>query len=111
MLELQEQYTAFSLGGIWRMAALRGRHSAGGLTRMEGPGRLPSMTSLAVYAGGRAPWWTRLGREGPFRQMGVGRGITQLWAGVVQAGFTPSYGRPTLFRVHDNLFCLAANHE
>lgn len=28
-----------------------------------------------------------------------------------QAGVDPSYGKPTLFRIHDDLFCLAANHE
>jgi hypothetical protein len=35
----------------------------------------------------------------------------RLLAEMQKAGFTPSYGRPTLFRIHDNLFCLAANHE
>lgn len=35
----------------------------------------------------------------------------RLLAEMQKAGFTPSYGRPTLFRIHDNLFCLATNHE
>jgi len=35
----------------------------------------------------------------------------RLLAEMQKAGFTPSYSRPTLFRIHDNLFCLAANHE
>lgn len=28
-----------------------------------------------------------------------------------RGGFDPSYNKPTLFRIHENLFCLAANHE
>jgi hypothetical protein len=28
-----------------------------------------------------------------------------------RAGVDPSYGKPTLFRIHDDLFCLAANHQ
>lgn len=28
-----------------------------------------------------------------------------------RGGFDPSYSKPTLFRIYDNLFCLAANHE
>jgi len=35
----------------------------------------------------------------------------RLLAEMRKGGFTPSYSRPTLFRIHDNLFCLAANHE
>jgi hypothetical protein len=35
----------------------------------------------------------------------------RLLAEMQKAGFTPSYSRPTLFRIYDNLFCLAANHE
>ena len=35
----------------------------------------------------------------------------RLLAALQKAGFTPSYSRPTLFRIYDNLFCLAANHE
>jgi hypothetical protein len=28
-----------------------------------------------------------------------------------RVGVEPSYGKPTLFRIHEDLFCLAANHE
>jgi hypothetical protein len=28
-----------------------------------------------------------------------------------KAGVDPSYGKPTLFRIHNDLFCMAANHE
>jgi hypothetical protein len=35
----------------------------------------------------------------------------RLLAEMQKGGFTPSYSRPTLFRIDDNLFCLAANHE
>jgi len=28
-----------------------------------------------------------------------------------EAGVDPSYGKPTLFRIHNDLFCMAANHE
>jgi hypothetical protein len=35
----------------------------------------------------------------------------RLLAEMQRAGVTPSYSRPTLFRIYDNLFCLAANHE
>ncbi len=28
-----------------------------------------------------------------------------------RGGYDPSYDKPTLFRIYDNLFCLAANHE
>lgn len=35
----------------------------------------------------------------------------KLLAELRKAGFDPSYGKPTLFRIYDDLFCLAANHE
>jgi hypothetical protein len=35
----------------------------------------------------------------------------KLLAELRQAGFNPSYSKPTLFRIHDDLFCLAANHQ
>jgi hypothetical protein len=35
----------------------------------------------------------------------------KLLAELRKAGVDPSYGKPTLFRIHDDLFCLAANHE
>jgi len=35
----------------------------------------------------------------------------RLLAEFQKAGAEPSYSRPTLFRLHENLFCLAANHE
>jgi len=35
----------------------------------------------------------------------------RLLAELQKAGVEPSYGQPTLFRIYDNLFCLAANHE
>ena len=34
-----------------------------------------------------------------------------LRAEIERGGHNPSYDKPTLFRVHDNLFCLASNHE
>ncbi|MBN2312281.1 MAG: FAD-dependent oxidoreductase [Sedimentisphaerales bacterium] len=35
----------------------------------------------------------------------------KLLAELRKAGVDSSYGKPTLFRIHDDLFCLAANHE
>jgi hypothetical protein len=35
----------------------------------------------------------------------------KLLAELRKAGVDPSYGKPTLFRIHDDLFCLAANHQ
>jgi len=35
----------------------------------------------------------------------------KLLAELQKAGVDPSYGKPTLFRIHDDLFCLAANHQ
>jgi len=35
----------------------------------------------------------------------------KLFAELRRAGADPSYSKPTLFRIYDNLFCLAANHE
>jgi len=35
----------------------------------------------------------------------------KLLAELRQADFDPSYGKPTLFRIYDDLFCLAANHQ
>jgi hypothetical protein len=35
----------------------------------------------------------------------------RLLAEMKRAGIEPSYSRPTLFRIYENLFCLAANHE
>lgn len=35
----------------------------------------------------------------------------KLLAELRRAGVDPSYSKPTLFRIHNNLFCLAANHE
>jgi len=35
----------------------------------------------------------------------------RLLAELQKAGVEPSYSRPTLFRIYDNLFCLATNHE
>ena len=35
----------------------------------------------------------------------------RLLAEMHRAGVDPSYSMPTLFRIYDNLFCLAANHE
>lgn len=35
----------------------------------------------------------------------------KLLAELRKAGVDPSYGKPTLFRIHDDLFCLASNHE
>jgi len=35
----------------------------------------------------------------------------KLLAELRKAGVDPSYGKPTLFRIHNDLFCLAANHE
>jgi hypothetical protein len=34
-----------------------------------------------------------------------------LLAEIRRGGMEPSYSKPTLFRIYDNLFCLAANHE
>lgn len=44
----------------------------------------------------------RQGHEGP---------KSKLLAEMKRAGVSPSYSRPTLFRIYDKLFCLAANHE
>ncbi len=35
----------------------------------------------------------------------------RLLAEIEKAGYTPSYTRPTLFRIYDDLFLLAGNHE
>jgi len=35
----------------------------------------------------------------------------KLKAELLRAGLEPSYGDPTLFRIHRNLFCFMANHE
>jgi hypothetical protein len=35
----------------------------------------------------------------------------KLLAELRRAGVEPSYSKPTLFRIYDDLFCLAANHE
>lgn len=35
----------------------------------------------------------------------------KLLAKLRKAGVDPSYSKPTLFRIHDDLFCLAANHQ
>ena len=35
----------------------------------------------------------------------------KLLAELRRAGVDPSYSKPTLFRIYDDLFCLAANHE
>jgi hypothetical protein len=35
----------------------------------------------------------------------------KLLAELRRVGLDPSYARPTLFRIHEDLFCLAANHE
>jgi hypothetical protein len=34
-----------------------------------------------------------------------------LRAEINRGGFDPSYNKPTLFRIYENLFCLSANHE
>lgn len=47
----------------------------------------------------------------PFVGGGMGEPKMRLFAEMEQAGYAPSYGHPTLFRVRNDLFALMANHQ
>ena len=73
-----------------------------------GTGRMQPMSLIALVsgigAGGIHPCVRVPGAEGSEAKV-------RLLAEMERAGVSPSYSRPTLFRVRDDLFMLMANHE
>jgi len=71
----------------------------------EGSGQCQPMSLEALFMGVRAA------DIGPFIGGGQGEPKKRLLAEMRRAGVDPSYSAPTIFRIRDDLFCLAANHE
>ncbi len=71
-------------------------------------GATQPMSMMAILTGVRHEQIKQFVR-GTERDADVPKRLLQ--AEIIRAGVDPSYSKPTLFRIHDDLFCLAANHE
>lgn len=86
------------------LAALAGcRYDVG----MEGTGRTQPLSLLCLVTG------IDIGQVSPY-VCGINPHLsakTALFEIMEKGGVTPSYHHPTLFHLHDDLFCLMSNHE
>jgi FAD dependent oxidoreductase len=71
-------------------------------------GSTQPMSMMAILTGVRYEHIKQFVR-GTERDADVPKRLLQ--AEIIRAGVDPSYSKPTLFRIYDDLFCLAANHE
>jgi hypothetical protein len=73
-----------------------------------GSGQLQPMSMIALLVGLKLdevrPFVCALGRAKPTAK-------ERLLAEMARAGVQPSYAQPTLFYIHNDLYCLMANHE
>lgn len=66
------------------------------------------MSMMAVVAG---PHYEEIKQFVRRREANHNEPKLRLFAEMKRAGVTPSYSKPTLFRIYDQLYCLATNHE
>ncbi len=74
----------------------------------ESDGATQPMSMMAIIAGPEYPKIKQFVRGAESNAVATKQRLLEEMA---RAGVTPSYSKPTLFRIYDGLYCLASNHE